>query len=144
MEICALHLDSDLAAVPMAQVREVLMRPRLSRLPLAPGDLAGLVNFRGDILPVLHPDACFDRQPGSSSVTRNRVVIVQSSRGLLGLLVDQVDRMNIDAPGPPPASDWKQDVATATRTVRLIHLEAWITPLAESLSPQFKPMEHAA
>jgi purine-binding chemotaxis protein CheW len=40
-------------AVPMARVHQVLRHPLVTRLPLSPAGLLGVVNVRGEIVPLL-------------------------------------------------------------------------------------------
>jgi purine-binding chemotaxis protein CheW len=40
-------------AVPMASVHQVLRHPLLTRIPLSPAALLGVVNLRGEIVPLL-------------------------------------------------------------------------------------------
>jgi purine-binding chemotaxis protein CheW len=40
-------------AVPMASVHQVLRHPLVTRIPLAPPSLVGVVNVRGEIVPLL-------------------------------------------------------------------------------------------
>jgi purine-binding chemotaxis protein CheW len=44
-------------ALPVTSVREVLLMPELEPVPLAPPELLGSFQLRGEIVPVVHPDA---------------------------------------------------------------------------------------
>lgn len=46
------HVGEELFAVSVNYVLEVLEQQHISRVPKAPEDVLGIVNFRGDILPV--------------------------------------------------------------------------------------------
>lgn len=46
------HVGEELFAVNVTYVLEVLEQQTISRVPKAPEDVLGIVNFRGDILPV--------------------------------------------------------------------------------------------
>ncbi len=46
------HVGEELFAVDVTYVLEVLEQQTISRVPKAPEDVLGIVNFRGDILPV--------------------------------------------------------------------------------------------
>lgn len=120
----------------MACVREVFIRPRLSTLPLSPSRLAGLVRFRGDVIPVIHLDQCLDAEMESGEGTRNRVVILQTARGLLGLLVDQVGQMEGDPPLPSEPDGVTGTIEVASRAVSFIHLDALVDNLKETLLPR--------
>jgi purine-binding chemotaxis protein CheW len=52
MRALLLHIRDDVFAVPMSAAREVVVAPRLAALPTATANVAGLINLRGDIVPV--------------------------------------------------------------------------------------------
>ena len=52
MEVLFLQVDEELYALPMEFLREVIARPRITRLPTAPASILGLVNVRGEIVPL--------------------------------------------------------------------------------------------
>jgi chemotaxis signal transduction protein len=94
MELCLFRIDQQEYAVPMTAVREVLNRPRLSPVPLAPDTLSGMTHFRGDVVPVFAVDKLFaplDKKLGKED--RSRVLVLTQASQILGILVDQVDEM---------------------------------------------------
>ncbi len=144
MEMCVLHLGSRLSAIPKECVREVFIRPHLSSLPLSPSCLAGLVKFRGDVIPVVHLDQCLNGEIGdkehkeekSGTGARNRVVILQTALGLLGLLVDQVGQLEGDAPAPPSDNTLTGTIEAASgKNLSFIHLDALVQDLKKKLIP---------
>jgi purine-binding chemotaxis protein CheW len=52
VEVLLLPVDGELYAVPMTAVREVMAEPRVSPLPTAPASVLGLLNVRGEIVPL--------------------------------------------------------------------------------------------
>jgi chemotaxis signal transduction protein len=52
VEVLLLPVDEELYAVPMTAVREVVADPRVSPLPAAPASVLGLLNVRGEIVPL--------------------------------------------------------------------------------------------
>jgi purine-binding chemotaxis protein CheW len=141
MEMCALHLGSRIAAIPMDRVREVFIRPQLSALPLSPSCLAGLVGFRGDVIPVIHLDQCLGGKADAGSGARNRVVILQTARGLLGLLVDQVGQVDGAPPAPVPDDSLTAPVQTGSRRIDFIHLDSLVQKLKKELIPRLSPTQ---
>lgn len=75
-------------AMPAADVREVVRRPRLTRVPHAPVSLLGLGNLRGSVLPLIALGALIDR-----AVTDAGRVIVLERADPVGLLVDDITGM---------------------------------------------------
>jgi purine-binding chemotaxis protein CheW len=52
VEVLFLQVDQELYALPMGFLREVIAQPRVTRLPTAPAPILGLVNVRGEIVPL--------------------------------------------------------------------------------------------
>jgi purine-binding chemotaxis protein CheW len=53
MRVLVLAANSAYFAVPMASVHQVLRHPLVTRVPLSPAGLIGVVNVRGEIVPLL-------------------------------------------------------------------------------------------
>jgi len=67
-------LGDELFAVPVTQVLEVLQKQRITAVPKSPLHILGIINFRGDILPVINTRQKFNLLPANSD--DNQVVIV--------------------------------------------------------------------
>lgn len=75
-------------AIEVAHVREVLAQGEISRLPWAPSAIAGVMNVRGEIVPVA--DASVVLRVGESG-TGGPVLVLCGGDRALGLRVDVVD-----------------------------------------------------
>jgi purine-binding chemotaxis protein CheW len=53
MRVLVMAVNSAFFAVPMATVHQVLRHPLVTRVPLSPAGLLGVVNVRGEIVPLL-------------------------------------------------------------------------------------------
>jgi purine-binding chemotaxis protein CheW len=53
MRVLVIAANSAYFAVPMASVHQVLRHPLVTRIPLSPPGLIGIVNVRGEIVPLL-------------------------------------------------------------------------------------------
>jgi purine-binding chemotaxis protein CheW len=53
MRVLVVAVNAAFFAVPMATVHQVLRHPLVTRVPLAPAGLIGVVNVRGEIVPLL-------------------------------------------------------------------------------------------
>ena len=80
-------------SLPLDQVREVTMpAPSLTRAPRSPRHVLGVMNLRGRAIAVIdtrhlmEQEATRPHQPSPDA----RVLVVESDRGPLGLLIDQV------------------------------------------------------
>jgi len=52
VEVLLLPVGDELYAVPIHNFREVVAEPRVTRIPVAPPEVMGLVNVRGEIVPL--------------------------------------------------------------------------------------------
>jgi purine-binding chemotaxis protein CheW len=99
------HLGRSEFAAPIAQVLEIIRIPGLTRMPRAPRYVAGVMNLRGKVFPVVSLRrrlAMDEPAPGPQA----RVMVVEAQGQVLGLLVDDVKEV-LRAPEssfePPPA-----------------------------------------
>ncbi len=116
------RLDDNEFALPIDAVDEVARVPeQITRLPKTPKFLEGVVNLRGEVLPVVDQRRRFEMQPKEASSNR-RLVVVRTERHRAGLIVDSVSevlRCSPDAIQPSP--DLTGDALGLVRSV--INLE---------------------
>jgi chemotaxis signal transduction protein len=53
MRVLIIPVNAEFYAVPMESVRQVMRRTEVTRVPMAPSGLLGVINVRGEILPLL-------------------------------------------------------------------------------------------
>ena len=98
-------LGDDEFGLPIEAVDEVAKVPeKVTRLPKTPKFLEGVINLRGEVLPVIDQRRRFD-MPKSEQTARRRLVVLRSDRHRAGLLVDSVSevlRSSIEAIVPAP------------------------------------------
>ena len=112
------RLGSDEFGLPIESVDAVgEVPPRITRLPKTPKFLEGVVNLRGDVLPVVDQRRRFD-MPAADGLERRRLVVVRTERHRAGLIVDGVAdvlRVPRDSVEPPP--DLTDQIARLVRGV---------------------------
>jgi len=112
------RLGADEFGLPIEAVDEVASVPeRITRVPKTPKFLEGVVNLRGEILPVVDQRRRFDMPPAEQADTR-RLLVVRTERHRAGLIVDSVRgvmRSSEDAIEPPP--DLTGDITRLMRGV---------------------------
>lgn len=89
-QYCTFVLDGHLFGVPVASVQEVLKQQEVTPVPLAPREVSGLINLRGQIVTTIDLRARLGlsaREAGSSSVS---VVVRAADGGPVSLVVDQI------------------------------------------------------
>jgi purine-binding chemotaxis protein CheW len=99
MQALLLPLRGDWYALELATVREVVPAPHVRRVPRAPAGILGVLNLRGDVVPVL--DTGWLLGLGSGTRTEH-VVVVDTSLGPAGLAADDLPRRSaIGSPAGP-------------------------------------------
>lgn len=86
-------------------VIEIFSLPELSPTPDAPDDIVGVVNLRGDILPVMDLNLRFGYQPPPYRIT-NTVLLLRFAQQTFGLIVSEVHEVII-----LPTSQLKQELS---------------------------------
>ena len=87
------RLGDDEYALPIAAVDEVAQAPaQITRVPKTPKFLEGVINLRGEVLPVVDQRRRFD-MPKLEDGARRRLIVVRSERHRAGLIVDSVSEV---------------------------------------------------
>jgi purine-binding chemotaxis protein CheW len=89
VEYVTATIGSQLFGIPIARVQDVFVPDRLARVPLAPPEIAGLLNVRGRILTVIDMWRRLDieaPQPGG----RMLAIGIEHNGESYGLLIDQI------------------------------------------------------
>jgi purine-binding chemotaxis protein CheW len=114
-------------ALPLSGVEKVELAAEVTPFPDAPHVFIGAINWKGQVLPVLSMRRRLHLPERSVSVS-DRIIIVQSSRRRLALLVDEVTGVRpsraSEVTSAQALSDGLGCVAGATRTedgIVLIH-----------------------
>ena len=120
---CTFRLAGDHYGVELRRVQEVLRPLPVTRVPLAPPAIAGLVNLRGRIVTVVDPRILLGGEAAPAGA--GGLVVVHGTDGPVALLVDaigDVRRAEDSEPSPPPspaASPAGDDGPLIARTLAL-------------------------
>src|SRR6516164_8209587 len=87
-----LTVADQLCGVPVLSVRDILGEQAITRIPLAPPEIAGSLNLRGRIVTAVDLRERLHLPPPAADATRMSVVAEQSGE-LYALLVDQVSEV---------------------------------------------------
>ncbi|WP_246058643.1 chemotaxis protein CheW [Luteibacter pinisoli] len=103
-------------AVSLAAVREVIRPGDITPVPGAPTDVLGIVNLRGQIVPVLDGRRRFglDGQVAVEELDAQRVIVFDDSGTTVGLRIDVIgDMLQFDpaevSPPPPGRAERRDD-----------------------------------
>ncbi len=78
--------------VDILSVHEILRYPELTRLPTTPEFIKGVVNLRGNVIPVVDVRIRFGL-PENEVTDLTRVIVVETGEKQVGLLVDNVHQV---------------------------------------------------
>jgi purine-binding chemotaxis protein CheW len=86
-------LGNEEFALPIEAVEEVARVPeQIARVPNTPKFLEGVVNLRGEVLPVVDQRKRF-QMPSLADTESRRLVVVRTARHIAGLIVDSVSEV---------------------------------------------------
>lgn len=87
------RLGEEEFGLPISGVEEVARIPdQIARMPNTPKFLEGVVNLRGEVIPVVDQRKRFD-MPASPNLLSRRLIIARSERHIAGLIVDSVSEV---------------------------------------------------
>ncbi|MGA8736872.1 MAG: chemotaxis protein CheW [Terriglobales bacterium] len=103
-QFCTFYLDKLLFGVELQGVQEVIRSLDLTKVPLAPEVVSGLINLRGQIVTAVDLRRRLELEPAPPDLQPMNVV-VRSENGTVSLLVDEIgDVVEVDESSfePPP------------------------------------------
>lgn len=88
-DVCTFFLDGHLFGVDVVEVQEIIRPQRITRVPLAPPAVAGLLNVRGQLVTAIDLRTRLDLPPRPPE-TDPMNIVVRTADGAVSLLVDAV------------------------------------------------------
>ena len=107
VQIVAFFLENEEFAVEIGKVREVLKLVRITPLPRSYNYIEGVINLRGDIIPVVDLRKRFGLTTEKKRDDSSRIIIVELDDNDIGLIVDSVTeviRISQDLIQLPPSN----------------------------------------
>ena len=89
VEYLAFRLDTDLYAVPVATIREIVRPPPITPVPRAPRVILGIMSGRGRVVTVVDARRKLSL-PEAPLSGRTRLLVTEQGTERIGLLVDEV------------------------------------------------------
>ncbi|WP_417775619.1 chemotaxis protein CheV [Stutzerimonas xanthomarina] len=133
-------------AINVFKVQEVVQLPKMTLMPHRHGSVCGVVNLRGQTLPVIDLSRAIGLRPLVPD-ERSTIIVTEYNRSIQAFLVGGVDRilnLNWEEVLPPPTTAGRQHYLTAItkvedRLVEVIDVEkvlAEIVPYNTSIAPE--------
>ncbi len=90
------RLGNEIFATDVAKVREVLDLTTITAIPRTPEFMAGVINLRGSVVPVVDLRLCFEMS--KTETTRNTCIVVvevelEGEAAIIGALADSVEEV---------------------------------------------------
>lgn len=105
-QFCTFHVDGLFLGIDVQQVQEVIRYQEMTRVPLAPSAISGLINLRGQIVTALDLRCRLGLRPRAANELPMNVV-VRDGENAVSLLVDRIgDVVEVDNKlfEPPPST----------------------------------------
>ncbi|MBB5143978.1 chemotaxis protein CheW [Desulfovibrio intestinalis] len=93
VQMVSFYVREQIFLLPVPVIIEVLRHMPLTRLPMAPSFVAGVVNLRGRVTPLLHLDALLTLDQQHRYTPQSFIVVCGSEQMQLGLIVDKIHTM---------------------------------------------------
>ena len=107
-------LGGEVFAINILNIREILEYSPLTPVPMTPGFIAGVLNLRGSVVPVINLAVRFEK-PDAEITKRTSIVIVEISHDDqkmdIGVIVDIVNEV-IEIPEVEPAPSFGASIRT--------------------------------
>ena len=88
-QFCSFYLDDLFLGIEVERVQEVLCYQEMTRVPLAPGAVEGLINLRGQIVTAIDVRHRLELPPRRDD-QRPMNVVLTTDDGAVSLLVDEI------------------------------------------------------
>ena len=135
LRLVCFELRAQELALPIADVRETLPVPPITRVFLTPPCLTGVFSLRGDIVPVIDLGVLIGL-PATAVGDDSKIVVVDHAAGVVGIVVDKLrDLRTVEGALDPPPANLAAEVstlllgvvATSTGSVRVLDARAVLT-----------------
>ena len=90
VEYVTAKIGGQLFGLPIARVQDVFVPDRLTRMPLAAAEIAGLLNLRGRIVTVIDMRRRLDLEVAQDAGLRAMAVGIECKGESYGLLIDEI------------------------------------------------------
>lgn len=80
-------------AIPIEQIREIRAVESITKVPKAKSYVKGIMNLRGQIIPVIDVKEKLGLDSVSTNSSKQRILVAEVNNSLAGLLVDEVDQV---------------------------------------------------
>ncbi|MBN8827783.1 MAG: chemotaxis protein CheW [Sphingobacteriia bacterium] len=88
-DFLTIEINGSIFAISLSMVKDIIFLHNLTKVPLAPAEVLGLINLNGQIMPVLDITSKLNMQK-VNSYNQKMSVVIESQQEIYSLLVDSV------------------------------------------------------
>ncbi len=92
MQVVSFRLHAEEYAIEITKVKEIILVEGVTRVPQMPSFIEGIINLRGNVIPVLDLRKRFDL-PHAALSDQSRIVVTRMENRIVGLIVDSVSQV---------------------------------------------------
>lgn len=103
LQLAGFMLGDRLFAVDIMRIKEIIIPHRLSSFPMQHETMEGMINLRGQVIPVINLRACFGMPPAPEGA--GKLIVTAVAGRLAALAVDDLDEVitvAVEELIPPP------------------------------------------
>ncbi len=89
-DFLSVHIADQKFGIPILQVQDVLRQQTVTRVPLAPPEVAGSLNLRGRVVTAIDVRCRLGLPQQEGDVKKNMSVVVEHNKELYSLIIDRV------------------------------------------------------
>ncbi|PIP27410.1 MAG: hypothetical protein COX30_02000 [Candidatus Moranbacteria bacterium CG23_combo_of_CG06-09_8_20_14_all_39_10] len=90
IQLVVFRLDEEEYAMPVEDVQVVINMTEITPVPNSPSFVAGLINLRGKVIPVIDLEKRFGLQRNNSNIELKHIVVIDIPNSSFGVIVDEV------------------------------------------------------
>ena len=90
IQLIVFKLGSEEYALPIDQVKEIVLTPRISDIPQTPDYISGISNIRGNVITVMNLEKKFGLKSDSKKSKSKYTLVIESEDQKIGVLVNEV------------------------------------------------------
>lgn len=94
IQMVSFYVEGQLFLLPVAGIQEVLRYMELVKVPLAPPFVAGAINLRGRVTPLVHLSNLLTNAETATYGPKNFVIVCGNDQMQIGLIIDKVSSMH--------------------------------------------------
>ncbi len=88
-QYCTFRFENELYGIEIGQIQEIIGLQRIFSVPRAPNYIMGVINLRGNIVPVIDIKPILRLLPWKQDVN-SRIVLINADNVMVGIAVDEI------------------------------------------------------